>query len=48
MIRLNDTTGLEIIMGDTEEQVYDLQGKKWNAPLDRGVYIQGNKKIIVR
>lgn len=48
MVRLNDTTGLEAIMGDTEEQVYDLQGKKWSMPLDKGVYIKGNKKIIVK
>ena len=48
MVRLNDTTGLEVVMGDTEEQVYDLQGKKWSMPLDKGVYIKGNKKIIVK
>lgn len=48
MIRLNDTTGIETVKDDAEEEIYDLMGKKWDTPLDKGVYVKGNKKIIVR
>ena len=32
----------------TENAVYDLQGRKLNAVPQRGLYIQGGKKIVKR
>ena len=42
-----DTGIMETTIGDVNEHVYDLQGRKVNNPI-KGIYIIGNKKVLVK
>jgi len=41
---VSDTT----IIHKTDDSIYDLSGRKMTAPLRRGIYIQGGRKMVVR
>ena len=42
-----DTGIMETTIGNVNEHVYDLQGRKVNNPIN-GIYIIGNKKVLVK
>lgn len=48
MVRLRGTTGIDGVEGEERGSVYDMLGKKVEQPTEKGVYIQGNKKVIIK
>lgn len=48
MVRLRGTTGIDGVEADERNPVYDMSGKKVEQPTEKGVYIRGNKKVIIK
>lgn len=48
MVRLRGTTGIDGMESEERGSVYDMSGKKVYQPAEKGVYIRGNKKVIIK
>ena len=48
MYRIGGTTNIDEVTVDDNADVYDMLGRKVIGPLEKGVYIKGNRKIYVK
>ena len=48
MYRIGGTTNIDEVTVDDNVDVYDMLGRKVIGPLEKGVYIKGNRKIYVK
>ncbi|MBQ7683821.1 MAG: hypothetical protein IJT48_04985, partial [Bacteroidaceae bacterium] len=44
----NSIHNAECIMQNESDAVYDLQGRRLNAVPEKGMYIQGGRKVLVK
>ena len=46
---IREATGIQTIKSQqTDEPLYDLQGRKVAAPVGKGIYLRNGKKFIIK